>query len=337
MPAEGTQAADAEVTVVIPTKDRPSTLSRTVAAVRAQRGVKTAVVVVDDGSSPALARETRQVAESCLVLRHDSSLGVAAARNAGLAAASTPWVAFVDDDDLWAPDKLRRQLAAAARHRGTQWVCSGAALFTQAGGLLAYQPPPHSGDVLPDLLRGNVIPGGGSGVLARTDLLRRIDGMDTAFSTLADWDCWIRLAVQSPLATVAQPDVGYLVHPSSMAHDIGLADRELVRLVAKHDSLYQALGQRFDDKKWSDYQSTLAYRSGAWLTGVRLSARLVLRHGQASAMLQPAISLLPERARRPVRRRRLRRTLQTLPSGALDWLPCAAALADGADELLRSH
>src|SRR5690349_9916448 len=96
-----------EVTVVVPTRDRHARLAATLAGVLRQRDVDLEVVVVDEASSPPVGASADPRVR---VLRHDEPQGVARARNAGLSAAQGAWVAFCDDDDLWGPEKLRRQL-----------------------------------------------------------------------------------------------------------------------------------------------------------------------------------------------------------------------------------
>ena len=105
----------AEVTVVIPTHNRRALLARTLHSVLAQRHVDLAVVVVDDGGSDGTAKALDDLNDTRVtVVRHDRPRGVSAARNSGIAKAVTPWLAFVDDDDLWAP----AQAPVAARRVG---------------------------------------------------------------------------------------------------------------------------------------------------------------------------------------------------------------------------
>jgi glycosyltransferase involved in cell wall biosynthesis len=69
--------------------------------------------VVDEASSDATPLELARVRDDRLVvLRHDQPMGVATARDTGLARTDGEWVTFLDDDDVWAPDKLRTQIQA---------------------------------------------------------------------------------------------------------------------------------------------------------------------------------------------------------------------------------
>lgn len=206
----------ADVSVVIPTWNRREVLGRTVNSALAQRGVKVEVIVVDDGSADDTASAMRQLAHRGVrLVRHEQSVGVADARNAGVAEATAPWVAFLDDDDLWAPDKLRCQLKAAQRALpdGTtpQWVCTDAVLIDKFDKLIGWAPAGADEISLVDLLHVNTVPGGGSGVLVSRDLLDRAGGFDGRYFA-SDWDMWIRLGLEGgSVAVVRRPLLAYRV------------------------------------------------------------------------------------------------------------------------------
>jgi glycosyltransferase involved in cell wall biosynthesis len=97
--------------VVIPTFDRVDYLARSVGSVLGQTFGDLEVIVVDDGPTEAIARFARSHRdERVRLVRHVRNRGVAAARNTGVEAAEGRYVAFLDDDDLWLPTKLERQL-----------------------------------------------------------------------------------------------------------------------------------------------------------------------------------------------------------------------------------
>jgi GT2 family glycosyltransferase len=104
------------VSVVVPTHNRPDMLSEALASVRAQTFTDYEIVVVSDGEGPEMRGRSRAIAAL-----HDadwcaSSAGnVSAARNFGVTQAVGDWIAFLDDDDVWLPEKLDRQMADAGR------------------------------------------------------------------------------------------------------------------------------------------------------------------------------------------------------------------------------
>jgi glycosyltransferase involved in cell wall biosynthesis len=105
----------ARVSVVIPTRNRPELVRRAVESVLAQTHRNFEVIVVIDGPDPVTESALREVMDQRLhVLPLPESLGGSDARNAGIAASSGEWVAFLDDDDEWLPERLARQLAHPA-------------------------------------------------------------------------------------------------------------------------------------------------------------------------------------------------------------------------------
>jgi glycosyltransferase involved in cell wall biosynthesis len=107
-------APQPRVTVVIPTAQRPRLVVRAVESALAQTLPDIEVIVVLDGPDRMSAAALAAVADPRLrVIQRQRRGGSGAARNEGVAAAVAPWVAFLDDDDLWAPEKIAVQLAVA--------------------------------------------------------------------------------------------------------------------------------------------------------------------------------------------------------------------------------
>src|SRR5918994_358407 len=103
-----------QVSVVLPTRDRSAMLRKSLRSALDQEGVVLEVIVVDDGSVDDTTRELDRIEDERLtVIHHQTAKGLAAARNAAIARANGEWVAFLDDDDFWAPAKMRTQLTEA--------------------------------------------------------------------------------------------------------------------------------------------------------------------------------------------------------------------------------
>ena len=106
------------VTVVIPDLNRRAKLHEAVRSVITQTRRPLEIVIVDDGSTPAVsAADFAYSSVPVRVLHHVSTLGGAAARNTGIQSAQTEWVAFLDSDDVWLPTRLEAQMNALAQSR----------------------------------------------------------------------------------------------------------------------------------------------------------------------------------------------------------------------------
>lgn len=270
--------SDRRVTVVVTTRNRRGLLERALASVAAQVGVDVELVVVDEASTDDTASYLdSQEAPSVRVLRNDVPVGVARARNQGLEAASAPWVAFLDDDDLWAPERLSAQLDALEGAPAAGWAVSGAVVVDDALRVVGAQRPPREGVIPAGVLAYNCIPGGASGVLARTDLVLDAGGFDPVFRILADWDLWTRLALTSSLATVWRPHVAYVFHGANMTAQPRGFDIELERIRAKHAAARAEAGVELDVDAWARWFAEVARRGGSRLVPAATYARLAAR------------------------------------------------------------
>ncbi len=294
------------VSVVVPTHDRAALLPRLLRSVLGQRDVDLELLVVDDGSGD----DTPQVLARCRdprlrVLRHDTAQGVAAARNTGTLAARGRWVAWCDDDDVWAPAKLRLQLQALADAPGALWCNGGCAYVDPALVLSRVRSCPDPRTVAQDMLRFNAVTGGGSGVLADRELALSLGGFDPTFSMYADWDMWARLAQAAPLAVVDLPLVGYVQHAGGMSQrGLHMAFDELSALEASLARCGARSGTRVPlDRKglgmWMLRQQTSAGRRRDNLV---LPLRL-LRHGCVSPARAVAYSVVTAAAPALIERR----------------------------------
>ena len=272
-----------EVSVVIPTRDRRRLLALTLHSVRRQREVDLEVVVVDDGSADDTAETVAALADPRIrLVRHDRPQGVSAARNRGIAEAGGAWVAFLDDDDLWAPDKLTRQLQAA-HQTGRTWVYTGEVSVDQRLRVLDGAPPAAPDRVLERLGRHNAVPAGASNVLVRAETLARAGRFDPGLRNNEDWDMWIRLARLGPPAWVCRPLVALRVHPGNTSQNMDRMLRELDVIERRH----RVPVDRAAHYRWAAWS---CLRGGQRRAALRYYAQAV-RAGDLASVARAAVAL----------------------------------------------
>ena len=281
------------VTAVIPTRNRLAMLRQALDAALSQQDVEIQVVVVDEGSSDGTPAFLAALGDDRVrVVRNDVPLRLPGARNAGIDLTHTEWIAFCDDDDLWAPDKLAAQLDQIERVPDAAWACVGAVYVDEQLRIVGGHRPPADGDVRAAVLADNVIPSGGSGVLARTALVREVGGF-RSLPASEDWDLWIRLARVAPLAAVDRPLLGYRILATSHSHDVGLMERTDDALAAEYADERRLLGVELDWVEKQRYYGRQEVHGGARRAAARRFAniaRRTRRPGDAVAAVLGALS-----------------------------------------------
>lgn len=244
-----------DVSVIVPTHNRSELLRQTLHTVLWQERVDLEVIVVDDGSTDDTSDVVRGIDdERVKLVRHAVAEGVSAARNRGAAEARGEWLAFVDDDDLWAPDKLASQLEAAHSSRRS-WVYTGAVNITIDGRIIGGAPPLPPEVVRDRMPRANLIPGGCSGVVLRKDTFEEGEIFDGSYHHFADWDLWNRLARKGMPAWVPRPQVGYRMHAGNASHDTD-------GMIAELDVIERRYGGPVDRVRFYRHVARVSRRGG---------------------------------------------------------------------------
>jgi glycosyltransferase involved in cell wall biosynthesis len=243
-----------EISIIIPTRNRSGLLALSLLSAQRQRHVDLEVIVVDDGSADDTPGMLRRLAPPVRVIRHDRAQGVSAARNHGIAEAQGEWVAFLDDDDLWAPEKLALQLEALRRD-GTHWAYAGAVDIAPNHSVIAGRPPFPPDRIVAELPSQNLLPAGASNVIVRKAWLPGPTVFDGRLYHSADWDLWIRLASQGPPSCVARPLVAYRFHA-------GGASLDLLGMLSEVDEIERRYGSQVNRSDYHRYLAKLAKRAG---------------------------------------------------------------------------
>ena len=238
------------VSVVIPTYNAEDLIGEAIKSVHAQTLPVAEIIVVDDGSSD----RSSEVAESlgAVVIRQANG-GVSAARNVGIRAATSEWIAFLDQDDIWAPEKIEYQWDAIRLHPDVGIVScdmswfepnylQGCSTVTEADlrGDLGRQEEmdasirylPRAQDELP-LCRTTDNP---SSILIRRDLLLSAGLFDESLRQNEDLECFLRVITRGPLAIVERSLIQHRVHSRSRSNDALEAGLYFIRVVDKLSS-----------------------------------------------------------------------------------------------------
>ncbi|MGK5057923.1 glycosyltransferase family 2 protein [Janthinobacterium sp. LB2P49] len=166
-------------------------LEETLQSLLAQSWPASEILLIDDASSDGTPARVQQAYPQVTVLPNAAS-GLAAARNTGVAAARFPWVAFIDDDDIWCPEKLAEQLAqvqASETPDAIVYASQVATLNSHGGNPVAWATPRQFAAWPACLLGSPIQP---SGVLLSKQLLSRMGPFSEQLKEGAAYDYWIR-------------------------------------------------------------------------------------------------------------------------------------------------
>ncbi len=182
------------VSVVIPAYNGALFIGEALESLLNQSCPADQIIVVNDGSTDETAEILRGYADKIQIIDQPNA-GVAAARNRGLAAAEGDLVAFLDQDDLLLPDKLRRQVDCLAQHPGAGMLHSGWRLVNAAGRKLSDVEPWHDLPVLDSAGWIRRMPVLFSAMLFRRDWLLRVGGLSERFRQVCDVELIQRLVL----------------------------------------------------------------------------------------------------------------------------------------------
>lgn len=240
------------MSVVIPAYNAGRTIAETLASVISQTHHHLEIIVVDDGSTDDTVAvvEAYGKQDSRIGLIRQANGGVAAARNTGISAATGPFIAPVDADDLWHPEKIERQLRVFMENDDRLGlVYTWFALIDHRSRVIQLRHrPEHQGDVLSALAFHNFI-GNGSSAMFRRTALADTQGYDSTLRARGgqgceDWKLYFEIAEHYRFGLVPEALTGYRDLPDNMSSDVlqMLRSRDLCTqdLLPRHPELAEA-------------------------------------------------------------------------------------------------
>jgi glycosyltransferase involved in cell wall biosynthesis len=231
---DGAAAAQPTVAAVIPVYNGAPFVAEAIESVLGQTHRVSECIVVDDGSTDATAEIVLGFGDRVRLIQQ-ANAGVSTARNRGAAASTARYVAFLDADDAWTPDKVERQLAALGELDLPGLVVCDVEVFRESGAVLgqvAMRPGP---DTLRDmvLFEGVETVSCSSTALLERALFDALGGFDPQLSQSADWDFLARACLAGPVVSVPEPLVRYRVHGANMSRNVGLLERDMTHAFTK--------------------------------------------------------------------------------------------------------
>ena len=191
--------ASFSVSVVVTTYQRPELCKRALQSVLDQTITPHEIVVVEDASETDIETWLEHEIPESTYIRHEENRGLAAARNTGLNHVTGEYVAYLDDDDEWKPERLERQVEiieelTSAERTNLGVVYCGVERQSPEGETLSISLPENEGN-LADSIRDVGASTYPSTFLFRTDVLETIGGFDESLASSTDHDIWMQLAV----------------------------------------------------------------------------------------------------------------------------------------------
>lgn len=199
-------AHDPKVSIVMPAYNAADTIAASIESVQAQTSTDWELLVVDDGSKDDTAEIVRSFADDRITLTTQENAGVSAARNRALEQARGKYVAFLDSDDLWLPEKLARQVEVMDADPEVVLCYAEHRLFFDDPQTSFPHPYPDVADIADDhhrLIVWDYI--GTLTAMVRRDVLDQVGHFDTSLFGPEDWDLWLRVAARGKIARINEP------------------------------------------------------------------------------------------------------------------------------------
>ncbi len=195
------------VSVVIPTHNRGDLISETIGSVLAQSYGNIEIIVVDNGSTDDTEGVIKKInAPNLRYIKQENSGGPAGPRNKGVRRSRGEYIAFLDSDDIWLPDKIERQVEVLEKNPGVGLVFCQCRLFGEEyHGKEIYPAKAYSGDVFDKIIRGNFVPT--VSVICRRNALLETELFDESSGLRAfeDYELWMRIARKHHFYFINEP------------------------------------------------------------------------------------------------------------------------------------
>lgn len=274
---------DLSVAAVMPVRNRAKFIGRALDSILAQTHLVAEIIVVDDASTDAtpdiveaLARADARVK----VVRLETNVGAAAARNIGVQAANSTLIGFLDSDDIWYSTKLEKQLLEFKGHPDVVAAFTGSHVI-YSDRTFSHMPKPET--TLTDLYASNCLSTTSSALVTKA-AFEAVGGFDPALPSCQDWDLFLRLAERGRIRTVQEDLIEFL------NHDEERISRNKTAVLAGHEIVRNRIYERVTDQRL-----LRRIRSSHNCTLADMFSSLMFEPGRAVGHALTALALSPSR------------------------------------------
>jgi len=223
------------VSVIVPVYNRAHLVTETVTSILGQTYRNIEIILINDGStddSLAIIQALQLEYPDVIRIIDQENQGQTIARNQGIKKALGKYIAFLDSDDLWVPDKLELQIPLFAE--GVGLVYGGVEMINEHGETKSFDScdPAIQGNIYPQLLVRNRMTGGS--VVVLREALNMVGLFDSEFKAAENWDLWLRICREYQARLVNKPVVKYRLHQNNMSKDVLLMQDAKRQIMAKH-------------------------------------------------------------------------------------------------------
>ncbi len=213
-----------QISVIIPAYNAERTIRQTIESVQRQTFQDFELIVINDGSKDRTVELVQSIQDERLKIFSYENGGLPVARNRGISRATGEFIAFLDADDLWTPDKLELQLTALKQHpeAGVAYSWTYFMDVNEQGEAVSFLPSPQysfEGNVYEKLLVSDFIHSG-SNTLIRRQAIASAGEFDPTLKSCEDWDYWLRLATCWHFVVVPKHQIFYRRTPGAMSSKV---------------------------------------------------------------------------------------------------------------------
>lgn len=226
-----------KVSIIIPTFNRRDYITTALDSVLAQSYKDYEIIIIDDGSSDD-TKEVLKPYQNNIRYFYQDNRGIPATRNKGIREAQGDYIAFLDSDDYWLPEKLKRQIECFKQNPHHGMVATRCSSITPDGRFRKKNRPGKSGWVLTDLFKANFIRT--SSAMIKKECFEKVGLFDESLPECEEYDLWLRITKHYPIGFINEPLTVYTDNPRGVSTD-SLAGRILRLKVLEKDYLKECI------------------------------------------------------------------------------------------------